>query len=671
MSASTTTDSLSGIDDFRQSGERQVLPLHPASDYLSALFVPNDLIAVMLLRDRETPTHWFALAGEAASSKYLERLQKKNDVGYNVYVCMNPLSDKRRVKENVAAIRTLYLDQDVNGLESLEKISKSVLVPKPHFILETSPGKFQTVWCVDGIQPVEQEGLLRALIQEFGGDPAASDMTRVLRLPGFANRKYPSKPVVQIVENSFDGGSYAREDFKVKTAEGNESRTPFVAPSEIYEGRGRNDQLFRTASSLRTKNLTDEAVRAAVAAQNRATCKPPLDDEELNALLASALRNEYKARDAKWRQEKQESVPNKPAKGVYSVPPTEAPQQKRNKKKLQFQSVARPDPDGEYVIQPVEGQQDGWFPLGDISLVGGASGTGKTTLLFDMLTRQKAGYPFLGHETNKLLFHVLTYDRGKNAFNRTMRRLRLNDLDFPMTPLESDDDKSTVQIIADEIEKLSPTPRIVVIEGLDMLIDEANRKSTVTSFMRQLQKIAAHFHSALIGTVGAPKTKRGEEYATKRDHLSGSEAWGRNSETVAILEFSEDDDGTAPRRELSVLPRNAKAEKFSLQFQGGRLVQVEPTEQTEKHAGGRPSEKMEAAVHFLVRELQKHHQGIDGKILIRRGHNEENISRTTMFDAAKKLHVSKVDGIWKIEPISAISNSFENVEVEHEMELGI
>ena len=36
----------------------------------------------------------------------------------------------------------------------------------------------------------EAENLMRAMAREFGGDPAATDSTRVLRLPGFYNKKY-------------------------------------------------------------------------------------------------------------------------------------------------------------------------------------------------------------------------------------------------------------------------------------------------------------------------------------------------------------------------------------------------------------------------------------------------------------------------------------------------
>lgn len=306
---------------------------------------------------------------------------------------------------------------------------------------------------------------------------------------------------------------------------------------------------------------------------------------------------------------------------------------------IEFHTPARPDPDGEYVVSPLEGQDDGWFPLGDVSLIGGASGTGKTTFIFEMLHKQKQSWPVLGHKTNGYDFQVLAYDRGRNAFTRTMRRLRLLPSDIPTTPLPLAFGTAAVQAIINEIERMTPTPNVIFIEGLDMLIDDANKKSIVSPFMRQLQEVGAHFHIALICSVGAPKTKRGEDYAAKRDKLSGSEAWGRNCETVGVLEFSEEDDGTAPQRELTILPRNAMAEKFSLQFEAGRLVPVEARPEIEANPGGRPNEKVQEAVRFLAGELQDNEPKL-AKILIRDAHDFEGISESTLRRAAKELHVN-------------------------------
>jgi hypothetical protein len=320
---------------------------------------------------------------------------------------------------------------------------------------------------------------------------------------------------------------------------------------------------------------------------------------------------------------------------------------------IEFHTPAVSDPDGEYVIAPADGQEDGWFPLGDISLIGGASGTGKTTWIFEMLHKQKQKYEVLGHRTFGRMFQVLAYDRGRNAFTRTMRRLNLMPSDIPTTALPLAFGTEAVQAIINEIEKMTPIPNVIFIEGLDMLLDDANKKSVVSPFMRQLQETAAHFHIALVCSVGAPKTKRGEDYAAKRDKLSGSEAWGRNCETVCVLEFSEEDDGTAPQRELTILPRNAPAEKFTLQFEGGRLVPGQPT--IDK-PNDRPNPALQAAIDFLERELQDGPK--IGDTLIRDAHDLEDIKRPVLFKAAKNLKVNMRDriagkAVWSLPEMNA------------------
>jgi AAA domain len=333
---------------------------------------------------------------------------------------------------------------------------------------------------------------------------------------------------------------------------------------------------------------------------------------------------------------------------------------------IEFHTPARPDPDGEYVVSPAPGQEDGWFPLGDISLIGGASGTGKTTWIFEMLHKQKQGHPVFDHRTHHYMFQVLAYDRGRNAFTRTMRRLNLLPSDIPTTALPLAFGTEAVQAIINEIEKMNPIPHVIFIEGLDMLLDDANKKSVVSPFMRQLQETAAHFHIALICSVGAPKTKRGEDYAAKRDKLSGSEAWGRNCETVCVLEFAEEDDGTTPQRSLTILPRNAPAEKFTLEFQGGRLVPVQPTadkEVQEKQVG----KETQKAMKFLEDQLQDGPKG--AAEIVSLAHAMENISRSTLYNAAEELHIRKGPRgvIWELPPMNAQLAQNRNTTLDYEI----
>jgi hypothetical protein len=63
-------------------------------------------------------------------------------------------------------------------------------VPVPSTILSTSPGKYQALWKVEGFNFDQQENTLKSLVIAFGGDSACTDRNRVLRVPGFLNRKY-------------------------------------------------------------------------------------------------------------------------------------------------------------------------------------------------------------------------------------------------------------------------------------------------------------------------------------------------------------------------------------------------------------------------------------------------------------------------------------------------
>jgi hypothetical protein len=60
----------------------------------------------------------------------------------------------------------------------------------------------------------EAEGLNHAMVREFDGDPAATDSTRVLRLPGFANKKY--EPDFYVEARIQSTQTYLLRDFKLQ-----------------------------------------------------------------------------------------------------------------------------------------------------------------------------------------------------------------------------------------------------------------------------------------------------------------------------------------------------------------------------------------------------------------------------------------------------------------------
>ena len=171
-----------------------------ASEYLLKLFEPTERTAV-IVRNRSTghTVQRIATAQTIAHSNFQTWLATQNARGSDVFIGMNPLRDDAhgRTKSDVKDIRHVYLDLDRDGDASLDAIRTSPDVPAPNFVLHTSPGKHQVVWNVSGIGQDEAESLLRGLANQFGGDVAATDSTRVLRLPGFANRKLTDEFIVQ------------------------------------------------------------------------------------------------------------------------------------------------------------------------------------------------------------------------------------------------------------------------------------------------------------------------------------------------------------------------------------------------------------------------------------------------------------------------------------------
>jgi hypothetical protein len=187
-----------------------------ASEYVRELFEPTDNAAI-LVRNRGTgkTVQRITKAETIATPEFQAWLAARSATGSDVYVGMNPIKEGAysRMKENIKIIRHVYLDLDKKGDEALESIRNSTEVPPPNFVLDTSPGKHQVVWKVSGFSQDEAESLLHNLANQFGGDLAATDSSRVLRLPGFANRKIPEEFIVQARQET--DSIYTPRDFTI------------------------------------------------------------------------------------------------------------------------------------------------------------------------------------------------------------------------------------------------------------------------------------------------------------------------------------------------------------------------------------------------------------------------------------------------------------------------
>ena len=134
-----------------------------------------------------------------------------------VFLGMNPIAGlaRGRLKEDLAEVRRLYIDIDDDGPKRVAQLRRDVergATPQPGHLIESSAGRYQAIWTA--AEPLEEraaESTMRRLVKKYGADPAAVDVSRVLRWPGFRNHKrsssdlvrvqsYPAAPAVRISE---------------------------------------------------------------------------------------------------------------------------------------------------------------------------------------------------------------------------------------------------------------------------------------------------------------------------------------------------------------------------------------------------------------------------------------------------------------------------------------
>src|SRR5579864_1824323 len=167
-----------------------------ASEYIRDNFKTTDRLAVVLLHKQTgRVVQRVATADRIATTDFQAWLHQKNGERFEVFISMNALHQtaRGRTKSDVDEIRHVYLDFDENGTVAVERLLARGDLPQPNDLLNSSPEKWQVGWKVEGFAKSQAEELQKGLAHETGADPAATDCSRVLRLPGFYNHKYTKR----------------------------------------------------------------------------------------------------------------------------------------------------------------------------------------------------------------------------------------------------------------------------------------------------------------------------------------------------------------------------------------------------------------------------------------------------------------------------------------------
>lgn len=156
--------------------------------FVNCLYEPSDLVEFRLISQDGPPLQEWRRAIDIGES--LDRLIHNNDHGYDIYFGANPRSQRGGRGEDVLLARSLFVDFD--GVPATECVMRydNAGLPAPTMTVYTGNG-FHFYWKLAEpmVDLAEWTKRQKALIAKVDSDPKIHDAPRIMRVPGFVNRK--------------------------------------------------------------------------------------------------------------------------------------------------------------------------------------------------------------------------------------------------------------------------------------------------------------------------------------------------------------------------------------------------------------------------------------------------------------------------------------------------
>jgi RepB DNA-primase from phage plasmid len=266
-----------------------------AANYVGENFQPSDRLAVVLLNKRGgSVTQRIAIAERIASSEFQAWLRHKNADKHEIYISMNTLRPHAsgRTKKDIETVRHLYLDFDDHGTEAVGRLLERQDLPRPSYRINSSPGKWQVTWKVESFEPQQAERLQKFLARETGADPAATDSSRVLRLPGFYNHKYDTPHFVTVDKLSdrvFRSDDFSRLYGRDDGRPLNNASTRRIRPRDTFS---QSERDWAYAKRALARGDAEEVVIAKIAVHRRYDKHDPQYYAQLTVKNARASLND-------------------------------------------------------------------------------------------------------------------------------------------------------------------------------------------------------------------------------------------------------------------------------------------------------------------------------------------------------------------------------------------
>jgi hypothetical protein len=159
----------------------------------------NDTFTFQTFHDRQKGTEEDRTLAHVIPGPAGKELLSLHDRGAGIYFTVNRTDGAGRKGKNITNIRAVWQEDD-DGV--------AVNFPiEPSLVVESSPGRFHRYWLLAEPWPADEHGradhaaAMERMIESYGSDPNAKDLSRVLRVPGFLNRKHGDPHQVRIVSS--------------------------------------------------------------------------------------------------------------------------------------------------------------------------------------------------------------------------------------------------------------------------------------------------------------------------------------------------------------------------------------------------------------------------------------------------------------------------------------
>lgn len=270
-------------------------PHHASNSYpfLSALYSKLDgLIELRAITTGKSIQCKFVSLADGAMLERLIHAHRDENVFFGVATRKDA---SKGTLANCAWLPALFVDIDYKHTPEAEARQRLSSFACPPSAVVSSGGGLHVYWLLR--MPLDLQAptncaiarsILGRLATSVGGDLAAAEPARVLRVPGTWNQKY-TPPREVIIERLQPTHRYSLESFEAQIAPEAAALTSaqFKVLETIPDGQ-RNTTLYKTARSLKAKGLTSKAITAAIHEENAAKCLPPLPTEEVDRISRHA-----------------------------------------------------------------------------------------------------------------------------------------------------------------------------------------------------------------------------------------------------------------------------------------------------------------------------------------------------------------------------------------------